>query len=57
VVPGRLGDNSRNGEPYTNPFGSGALCRDRCAAADYPYGSDGYKACNGWNHVVTVWRQ
>ena len=29
----------------------------RCAAADYPYQADGFKACNGWNNVVTVWRQ
>ena len=55
VVPGRLG-NGKNGAPYQNPFGDGAYCKDRCTAADYPNSGDGYKACNGFNHVVTVWR-
>lgn len=55
VVPGRIGAN-QSGVPYTNPFGNGAYCKDRCAAADYPYSADGYKACYGFNHVVTVWR-
>jgi hypothetical protein len=56
AVPGRLGVGGNTSAPYTNPFGSGAYCKDRCAAADFPYGSDGYKACNGFTHVVTVWR-
>ena len=55
TVLGRLGAN-QNGAPYTNPFGNGAYCKDRCTAADSPYNNDGYKACNGYNHVVTVWR-
>ena len=28
-----------------------------CAAADEPNSSDGYKSCDGFTHVVTVWRQ
>jgi hypothetical protein len=24
---------------------------------DYPYGDSGYKACGGWNNVVTTYRQ
>ncbi|HET6146993.1 MAG TPA: RICIN domain-containing protein [Polyangia bacterium] len=55
AVPGRLGAG-QSGAPYTNPFGSGAYCKDRCTAADYPSNNDGYKSCNGFNHVVTVWR-
>ena len=55
TVPGRLGTNQCS-SPYTNPFGDGKYCRDYCTAADFPYGNDGYKACNGYNHVVTVWR-
>jgi hypothetical protein len=49
--------------PYANPFGTTyAACTtptttNRCSVADYPSQGDGYKACNGWNHVVTVWRQ
>jgi hypothetical protein len=55
VVPGRLGAG-QSGAPYTNPFGGGAYCKDHCAAADYPSSGDGYKACAGFNHVITVWR-
>jgi Ricin-type beta-trefoil lectin domain-like len=55
VVPGRLGADQTNA-PYTNPWGQGAACKNYCTAMDIPYQSDGYKACFGLNHVVTVWR-
>ena len=56
---GRVGGTQTN-PPYVNPFGATyASCagQTRCSAADYPYQADGFKACNGWNRVVTVWRQ
>jgi hypothetical protein len=56
---GRVGGTQTN-PPYINPFGSTyASCsgQTRCSAADYPRQTDGFKACNGWNNVVTVWRQ
>ncbi len=43
-----------------NPFGTAnAACVTNSAAPPptTPYQSDGFKACNGWNNVVTVWRQ
>ena len=56
VVPGRLGANQA-GAPYVNPFASsGGYCVNACAGSDTPHMGDGYKACNGYNHVVTVWR-
>jgi hypothetical protein len=55
LVAGRLGANS--GSPYVNPFAGGtSYCKDQCTAQDIPNQNDGYKACNGWNHVFTVWR-
>jgi hypothetical protein len=68
VVPGRIGANQNNA-PYTDPFTQGGLyqnypgasgtgfCADYCTASDYPYGSSGYKACGGWNNVITTYRQ
>jgi hypothetical protein len=56
---GRVGGTQTN-PPYANAFGSSyASCAgaSRCAPADYPAQGDGFKACNGWNNVVTVWRQ
>ncbi len=56
---GRLG-STQTSPPYVNPFGTAnAACvtNYRCAASDTPYQNDGFKACNGWNNVVTVWRQ
>ena len=55
VVPGRIGAG-QSGAPYSNPFPGSGYCKDNCAAQDYPNQNDGYKACHGWNHVVTVWR-
>jgi hypothetical protein len=46
-----------------NAFGAatgaciGTTQAPRCNPADYPYQGDGFKACKGWNNVVTVWRQ
>jgi hypothetical protein len=55
---GRIGSTQTN-PPYVNPWGANASCDNvsRCAAADYPYSAHGFKACYGWNAVVTVWRQ
>jgi hypothetical protein len=54
---GRLG-STQTSPPYVNAFGAANLaCANRCTNADYPSAADGYKACNGWNAVVTVWRQ
>jgi hypothetical protein len=55
VVPGRLGVTQTNA-PYTDPFGATASCKDYCTPQDIPNQNDGYKACYGFNHVVTVWR-
>jgi len=55
VVPGRIGAG-QSGAPYKNPFPGTGYCRDNCTAQDYPNQNDGYKACSGWNHVITVWR-
>ncbi len=56
VVPGRLGATQTNA-PYINAFywGTG-LCKTYCTPQDIPNEKDGYKACNGFNHVMTVWR-
>jgi hypothetical protein len=57
VVPGRIGAKQKNA-PYVDPFSGGdGYCKDYCTAADYPNQSSGFKACAGWNHVMTVWRQ
>jgi len=55
AVPGRLGVGQANA-PYTNPFAGTGFCQDSCTEADAPSTGDGYKACNGFSHVVTVWR-
>jgi hypothetical protein len=63
VVPGRIGAN-QVGAPYLNPFIAGpyatsktGYCSDFCAGSDTPHMGSGYKACGGWNNVVTVYRQ
>lgn len=56
VVPGRLGVG-QPGAPYVDPLTTpGGYCKDVCTPADYPNSADGYKACYGFNHIVTVWR-
>ena len=57
VVPGRIGFDDQATKPYVDPWGYNAPCSGNCAAADYPYASSGYKACYGFNTVVTVWRK
>jgi hypothetical protein len=64
VVPSRIGA-TRVAAAYVNPFGwAGAQCPlpgpgidSSCVNADYPNSGDGYKACAGYNHVMTVWRR
>ena len=55
VVPGRIGAGLGNA-PYKDPFGGTGYCRDNCTPADIPNQNAGYKACMGYNHVITVWR-
>jgi hypothetical protein len=56
VVPGRLGANQIDA-PYVNPWASvGGACKSYCTPQDIPNQNDGFKACYGYNHVVTVWR-
>jgi len=55
VVPGRIGSGNLNA-PYTNPGGYNTYCDKMCSPADHPNELSGYKACNGFNAVVTVWR-
>jgi hypothetical protein len=54
-VDGRLGSEQDN-PPYTNPWGTSGKCSSRCTDADYPNAASGYKACYGYNDVITVWR-
>ena len=59
-APGAWGNGSDDPmyNSYIYPFGGGnGYCKDSCTAADYPYASSGFKACAGWNNVMTVWRQ
>lgn len=55
AVPGRIGSRQVS-SVYTNKYGDGGLCAFKCTPSDYPRVGDGYKACSGWNRVVTVWR-
>jgi hypothetical protein len=55
VVRGRIGADQPSA-PYTNKFGNNGTCAKNCTAADSPNQNDGYKACGGFKHVVTVWR-
>jgi hypothetical protein len=63
TVPGRIGAN-QVGAPYKNPYlagpyasGATGYCSDTCTPADYPNSGAGYKACSGWNNIVTTYRQ
>ena len=63
TVPGRIGANQVNA-PYTDPYVNGpygadttGFCAPNCAASDYPYQESGYKACSGWNNVITTYRR
>jgi hypothetical protein len=54
-VPGRIGAG-QSGAPYTYAWAEAKVCKDFCTPMDQPYQNDGYKACGGLNHVITVWR-
>src|SRR5262249_56980235 len=56
VVPGRIGAG-QNDAPYVDPFAAGGYCADYCTPSDYPNEASGYKACYGWNNVITTYRQ
>jgi hypothetical protein len=56
VVQGRIGANGTTG-PYTNLSANGRCNYNTfCTPQDMPNQNDGFKACMGYNHVVTVWR-
>jgi hypothetical protein len=57
TVPGRLGVGQSNA-PYTNPFGTPGPCANSCVASSARTNNvgDGFSQCNGYTHVVTVWR-
>jgi hypothetical protein len=58
VVPGRIGWDNGQTKPYSNPFTyNDGRCDSNCTATDYPYMTSGYKACYGYNRVLTVWRE
>jgi hypothetical protein len=54
VVPGRIGID-QGPTPYKNT----GLCQSYCTPSDAKTNGspDGYKACNGWNETITVYRQ
>jgi hypothetical protein len=56
TVPGRLGANAN--APYTDPFGTPGPCAGFCTASSSSTNgvADGYASCQGYTHVVTVWR-
>jgi hypothetical protein len=55
-VSGRIGSSNAD-TSYSDLYGSGGLCKPHCTGSDYPHVGDGYKACSGWNHVITIWRK
>jgi hypothetical protein len=55
-IPGRIG-SVQTSPPYTDIYGAGNKCTTYCTPADYPHGTDGSKACSGWNQVLTVYHQ
>jgi hypothetical protein len=58
-IPGRIGSpqQATADVPYTDIYGSGVHCSKYCTPADYPHAGDGFKACSGWNQVITVWHE
>jgi hypothetical protein len=54
-VAGRIGSTQIN-PPYVNIYHHDP-CSKRCTPADIPHAADGFKACSGWNRVVTIWRK
>jgi len=57
TVPGRLGAG-QSYAPYYDPFGTPGPCSASCTASSATTNgvADGYSACYGYTHVVTVWR-
>jgi hypothetical protein len=57
TVPGRLGAGQSNA-PYYDPFGTPGPCAGYCTASSAKTNgvADGFASCNGYTHVVTVWR-
>ncbi len=55
-VPGRIG-SMQILPPYVNKYGTSGKCARNCTPSDHPNQNDGYKACSGWNRVVTIWHQ
>ena len=57
TVPGRLGAGQSNA-PYYDPFGTPGPCARYCTASSATTNgvADGFSTCNGYTHVVTVWR-
>ena len=55
-VKGRIGSAESDPTQYVDIYGSGGRCAAHCTPSDYPNAMDGFKACSGWNHVVTIWR-
>jgi hypothetical protein len=56
VVPGRLGAYQPNA-PYSNPFGTDAMCAGHCTAAASPNQGDGFQSCMSYRTPITVWRK
>jgi hypothetical protein len=57
TVPGRLGVGQSNA-PYSDPYGTPGPCASYCTASSATTNgvADGFSACYGYTHVVTVWR-
>ena len=57
TVPGRLGAGQSNA-PYSDPFGTPGPCAPSCTPSSATTNgvADGFSTCNGYTHVVTVWR-
>jgi hypothetical protein len=52
-VAGRVGAD-QVGAPYTNPFGTNALCQGSCTVVGTT--GEAYGTCNGYSNVITVYR-
>jgi hypothetical protein len=57
TVPGRLGAG-QSYAPYYDPFGTPGPCAGYCTPSTAKTNgvADGFTTCNGYTHVVTVWR-
>ena len=50
---GRIGA-TQSGSPYSNPFGTNALCKNSCSTVGRV--GEAYGSCDGYNNVITVYR-